>query len=574
MSDYILNAPIGYTKNPDFRRGYFVSDFNMPTLNLPASLPIVSRLQLCGSDLLSQLPVEIRESVVSHLDQYSCISLALTSKSWSSVCLQRLYRNIVVDTSYSEFSKEFPKYVTYINLLYSFKKLIRNYDGRWPILNFQVIHLPDSTNVYDMHVNNHLLQFFANAGHLKSLVWLSDNFKLDFLKNLPNKSSITTLAINIKFSNYLGELSLRNPPLDFTHLSHFHLRPFHNKHRLLKVLNNIIPENASELLSTLRGLKLARFDKDTSGVAPLARELHEMSLRQPQTNATRDLETDTLKVVFKVSRLKYMPARLLLTELGLNDFILDREDANLLAHSVDLHCLKKLELKSVCDSSNVDEESLGFLDTITPYLSKLASLHLDMKETTGDSCGRILARTTDLVELDWVIRSNDFKWHHVDREATFSAYADSLRSKKKLKKLLLEIRDENLFCETVVTTPLLLIDAIGSLQQLQSLRLNSGDTTLAVEEILSVLARLHALCFLDVFGAKAGGAPHLGLGSVHPNVYDEWFKVQHVALLYKQAQTNLLYARINQCVFEFVTGGVEPRDEIDGWFDKKVRVGE
>lgn len=500
----------------------------------------------------------------------------MTATHWSRVCLPRLYNTIIVDTSYSEFSKEYDRCPTYINLLYSFKKLLRQYSGRWPIVSFLVVHLPDSTNVYDMDVNSCLLDFFTKAHRLQSLIWLSDNFKLDFLKCLPDRSCVTELALNIKFSNYLGELSLRSLLFNFNRLSCLRISPFHNKHRLLKVLDTIMSDDPVQIQSSLTSLRLARFDAEPTPVTLLAKDLHDLTalrhqLRTPLPPLARDIETDTLETIFTASRLRRIPAPLQLTELGLDDFLLGKDDAVMLLHSLNLHSLKRLQLRNISEVSPTFDEGT-FLCTIAPAMSQLEQLHLDIKETRGDSTGSFVAQLENVTELDWVIRCNDIKWRHVDRDATFAAYADALRNKKLLKKLLIEVRDENPFCEAVVSTPLAIVDAIAVLSQLESIRLNSGDTTLAVEEIFDMLTRLKTLTYLDVYGAKAGGAPHLGLGTVHPNVYDEWFKVQHVALLYKQSQPNLSYARINNCVFEYVADGVEPRDEIDRWFDSKVCV--
>lgn len=89
---------------------------------------------------------------------------------------------------------------------------------------------------------------------------------------------------------------------------------------------------------------------------------------------------------------------------------------------------------------------------------------------------------------------------------------------------------------------------------------------------MNLLRTLDHLIYLDDYGQTAGGAPNLGLGMVHPSVFDEWFKVQHVALLYHEAQTHLNYVRIKSYIFDFDDDAANPRSGIDRWFEEKVRV--
>lgn len=548
--EYIhFNAPVGYSKNP----------LDQPRVSVPRTV-VEPEIRMENID---QLPLEVRAQIAAQLNQYDCLSLALTSRAFASSSLPRLYSRIVVDSCYTEFSKEYDDSCTYLNLLYNFKKLVRSFTGQQAVHCLQVVSLPDLTNIYDVDVNEQLVRFFGRLRNLRELVWLLDNFRLGFLRELPDPILITRLELNVKFSNYLGELSVEDRQCSFPNLVSFHIRPFHNLRRLVKMINNLlVANNGAHVRSNLRSLKLAQFDKDTAVLVPPARDLGSSNLSEVETH---EFELDTLEAVFLRSNIGRLDG---LTELAFNNVLVSDRDGTLLVESVNLPNLKRLELKNVSEHGAAE---CGFLGRISPYLGGLRHLHLDFREALRDSVGDFLAKV-ELEELDLVVRINDTKRARVDLEQMYVAYALAILN-QPLRKLSIEVREENSFCDVVRPTPMALFHGLDRLKDLESLRLNAGDSAHGVEALLLLLAALKKLKMLDVFGQKAGGAPHLGLGMSHPNIYDEWFKVQHVALLYWRAQVNLQYVRINKCIFEYCGGMPNPRDVIDRWFDAAVRVG-
>lgn len=538
-----FNAPIGYSKTP-----------LLPKPNMPRTLVQDLYSPPPPQLAIDKLPKEIRVQIASELNQYDKLSLAQTNKAFAQTTLPHLYRKIVVDSCYTEFTKEYDFSCTYINLLYSFKKFIR-FQGNHHIHELHVLSLPDLTNTYDTDVNNQLLVFFGHLHHLKHLVWLLDNFRLEFLRRLPDHALVARLLLNVKFSNYLGE-PLAEDGFFFPNLVSLHVRPFHNLKRLVKLVNVLVACDGN-VCSQLQSLKLARFDKDTTVLVPPVLELN----HPPQGD---DHELDTIEAVFSRRNLRRLPG---LTELSFNNILVGALDGVLLAEAVNLAQLRRLELRNVLEHGDS-----GFLGHLAPFLAQLTHLHLDYRETHKDTVGGLLEGLCSLQALDLVVRINDIKRHNVDVEAMYADYAFSILKQVHLTKLSIEVREENSFCDVVRPTPIALFGGLHGLR-LRSLRLNSGETAHGVDILLDLLQNLKELEVLDVFGQKAGGAPHLGLGMAHPNIYDEWFKVQHVALLYWQAQCNLRYVRINKCIFEYTEGVANPRDVIDRWFEGQVRVG-
>lgn len=568
MTSFLLDVPVGYTKNPlKPARRSFNSQKHQSAFHPPK-----------GS-LLDGLPHELRSLLAFFLSQHDALNLALTCKDLAAAVLPRLYHTVIVDADYTEFSKEYDLSCTYINLLYSFKKLIRLYKQLQPIHVLLVVSLPDSMNTYDLEVNEHLLHFFLTLACLKSLSWLLDNFRLEYLRKLPRQDLIETLNLNIKFSNYLGELTASDIAFHFANLRRFHIRPFYNQNRLVKLIDSLLVcDDADTVEKNLLSLELSRFDKDTEAVLPSPRELDSVLWEASDQEGDyvllpREYELNTLQTVFRDSKLLHMS--LGLTELCLNDFFVCVKDADLLAKATDLTRLRRLELRNISEHSQscLEETQPGFLGSIASSISGVTSMHLDYRETRRDSVPFVLANCQNLVELDLTIRTNEVKSQYVNAEAAFKEYAFHLLTQTSLKKLLIELREENSFCDVTLPTPTSIILGIRKLTQLHALRINPSDSSHGVEKFLELLERLDHLEVLDVFGTRAGGAPHMALDTVHPSIYDEWFKVQHVAFKYGETQKLLRYVRINKCIFEY-TDTAEPRDEIDRWFESRVRVGD
>lgn len=570
LHDYrlLLNAPIGYSKNP------LRAHQDVPrTLSTPQ---LLCETEKSGVFSLETLPPEILLKVAHLLNQHDALSMAYASKTLFGIYSGRIYEKVVVDSHYTQFSKEYPPFCTYVNLLYNFKKFIKN-KRLGAVKALHVVGLPDLTNIYDADVNRLLHVFFSLLLNLHELVWLLDNFKLDYLKRLPNHDALARLELNIKYSNYLCELLPATRADDaeyfFPNLAVFHIRPFVNLRRLVRLINNLlVARGGHHVRLNLRSLKLARFDRDTTVLVPPARELATPAILDPFDDDHHEYELDTLQAVFMRSRLGSLAG---LTELSLNNLLVCEKDAELLAKLVNLALLRRLELKNVSEYGSTPPETakVGFLGKLAPQVQHLTELRLDYREASEDSVGPFLHALKELKALDMVVRINDIKKAHTNIDAMFLDYGLAIAQEGNLERFCVEIREENSFCDIVSATPIALISSLRSLSNLKSVRLNAGDGTATVEVLLSVLKDLPKLEMLDVFGARAGGAPNLGLGMIHPNVYDEWFKVQHVALLYWQAQNGIRYVRIHRCVFEFFDGTANPRDGIDLWFDSKVRVG-
>lgn len=569
LHDYrlLLNAPIGYSKNPLVIR----SDVPRIIVDEDFSSPPSAR-----NHSIDKLPPEITAHITNMLNQHDTLSLAYTSKTMATQCFVRLYEKVVVDSHYTQFNKEYPHYHTYINLLYNFKKFIRNRRSQG-VKSLHVVSLPDLTNIYDADVSRLLHEFFALLTNLHELVWLLDNFRLEYLRRLPNHACLTRLELNIKYSNYLGELAPGKAVEDneylFPNLVTFHIRPFLNLRRLVKLLNNLlVARNSHHVRQSLRSLKLARFDSDTTLLVPPARELANPAALDSTDDDHHEYELDTLEAVFVRSHMGRLNG---LIELSLNNMLVSERDAQILSKSVDLTKIRRLELKNVSEygARPEDDPRRGVLGQLAPQLSQLIELRLDYREASIDTIGPFLHSLENLRSLDMVVRLNDIKKACTDVSAMYMDYGTAISRQKHMEHFCVEIREESSFCDIVVPTPLPIIKSLKNLTNLRSIRLNAGDRTQSVEALLEVLRSLPKLEILDVFGAKAGGAPNLGLGMIHPNVYDEWFKVQHVALLYWRAQIGLRYVRIHKCVFEIYDGVANPRDGIDWWFDSQVRVG-
>lgn len=61
---------------------------------------------------------------------------------------------------------------------------------------------------------------------------------------------------------------------------------------------------------------------------------------------------------------------------------------------------------------------------------------------------------------------------------------------------------------------------------------------------------LNRLQYMDIFGPGAGGRPNMALQVAHAGIFDNWFKVQHIAIQLAKNNNNLKFIRINDCLFE------------------------
>jgi hypothetical protein len=667
INQFPFNAPIGYSKNPllygegmakllalalEETRGLAVGlelELTISLLNqlmfLERSVPRILPLNPTISGLtqppltLDILPFEIRLIIANELSQFDCLNLLRVSKAMYESTISRLYQFIVVDQEYSRFNNEMEygfkrmkqesinntqkhRYVqhfscTFINSPYNFKRFIKTYNQKlekegdhegFPyVRKFECIDLPDSLNIYDHELNDDLIHFFRNLSSLNQLIWLSDNFRLEFLHALPKKELITTLFLNIKFSNYLGELNeLENDSgLNFPNLVNFQIQPFQNARKLIKIINTLLinPKNDPQRLCTkLETLNLSRVNKsvDNNISLPNSHDLITLTSTLPRTqdpinhSTLKDLDIKIIPALFKQTRLKYLTN---LTSLSLDNILVAPADAALLIKSVNLAKIKVLSFRGISEyqmlsvDSNVgtirDKLEPSFIVQIAPHLVNIKRLALDYRQALVESVPEFLevvaTKRAPLEALDLTIRLNRTKPldSHDAQIDFFNEYAEGIARFPRLHTLSVEIRQEidnysdsnNLNVLTSVPPHTQFYTKLLGLTQLKCLRINPGESE-NVNEALGFILKLPLLKKLEIFGNKAGGSPNLGLGMVHPSLYDEWFKVQHVAIFYLKCNRNLQYIRINSCIFECDgrTMKINPRCGIARWFDQSARV--
>ncbi|CUM68401.1 uncharacterized protein PRCAT00006124001 [Priceomyces carsonii] len=616
-----FNSPRGYGKDPTLKNNILPFEQNF----MKEYRAIHQQNDEKSKVNLESLPFELRLKISNELSQIDCLNLMKTSKTMYYSTVIRLYQNIVIDESFSQFSKEY-KFIdfdaslelscSYIKSTFGFKRFLASYiqlydsrchniyvnsnetfDITFPFIQkIQCVELPDSLNTFDYELNDNMLEFFSRLPCLKELIWLNDNFRVEYLERLPNKQSIVSLNLNLTFSNYLNELSSsfdsylpdevevdKLKALNFPNLVHFQIRPYQNSKRLTRIINGLlVGDNPQKVSKQLKSLKLARFHKDMDALIPPCRDL----IASNNSDVLNDIDLNTVNSIFKISKLNYLST---LTTLLFNNCLLNPADSKTLISSMNLTNLTSLELKNISEYQRIDSDvgsnhvrdllEPSFLIQIAPHLTNVEHLLIDYREAFVDSVPSFLSSipTKKLESLDLIVKLNETKsQYYSDLDEIYKAYAYAMSTGNKhktLKKLSIEVKEENPFCD--IDMPLesdLLYLELSKFTQLTSLRVNPGEFPY---ELISLIKHLPLLTTLDVFGAKAGGCPNLGLGMVHPNIYDEWFKVQHVAMLYLQHKPELKYIRINRYIFEGSpdTLEVNPRDGIDRWFNRTVRVG-
>lgn len=544
MSTYQFNSPIGYSKKPLF---YDDRKITNTSINNQDSLLAISA---DSNASLDKLPQEILSNIIHQLDQFDSFKLLQTSRLMYNVVRPKLYENIIIDLNFSEFNKEFNSYKyqyltqithtkvkltsTFIKSSYNLKRFLGGYNGQ-SIRRLQCINLPDSFNVMDHDINELIVAFFKSINGLHELIWLPDNFNLKVLEQL-NGDDLVSLIINIKFNHQ--ELKILK---QFTNLINFQIGPYSNNENLLRLIKYID-------FNKLNVLVLTKFAKKISIPDPPSTELVVDDYSQ-----LRPHEINDLQVISKVSLQN-------VTKLSIDGMIIKTSDLVGFQKSINLAKLVKLKLVNTIEVKEDSRDS--FLLGIADYLTNLRVLSLDYREIAKDNVPEFLKRVKSLGKLDLIIRTNTTTIFNE------SEYSKALATHSHtLQHLSIEIMKENTlnFSNMAVDLNKFLLD---NLQQLKSLRINSAKEI----DNLQLVRRLPYLEYLHLFGLKAGGSPNLGLGMVHPSVFDEWFKVQHVALIYLNNNEKLKYIKINQCIFECNDKAVTPRDGIDHWFDEIIRV--
>ncbi|EGV65418.1 hypothetical protein PSN45_002404 [Yamadazyma tenuis] len=538
---YQFNSPIGYSKKPlvyDGRKkeGVGSGDGDAVVWNPAKNVS------------LDKLPVEILSMIIHYLDQFDSLKLMMTNRIMYALVKPKLYENIIIDSNYSEFNKEFRSYkfqhqhqmtnttikltATFIKSSYNFKRFLSAYDGT-AVRRLQCISFPDSVTVLDGDVNDLIVRLFEKLRGLHELVWVPANFKMDFLRHLDlNSNTVISLVVNIRFNRQNLQVLSR-----FRHLVNFQLGPYTSTDNLRQLVQFVD-------MSKLRILKLWKSDTQSNICDPSAARL----LDYPHGHELEDVNILSTKQ-FKC-----------LTKLCLKEMFVCEGDFASFASSVSTSGLTKLEFKRITEYKTGHADS--FLLRLSRELQSITELMLDYRESHKDNIPEFLRNINHLHKLDLVVRNNDTK--------TFDAkqYSRSLQvHADTLAHLSLEIYHEKSLGFQPVAVDLQKVD-LSHATKLESLRINSTDEIDSVR----LVAQLPRLRYLNLFGMKAGGSPNLGLGMIHPTVFDEWFKVQHVALIYLENNGSLEYVKINSCLFECRDGEVVPREGIDNWFNEVVRV--
>lgn len=516
-------------------------------------------------------PPEVSALICSFLNQYEKLSLACTSRRMAEMCLDRIYERVVVDSKYTQFSKEFVPSLTYVNLLYNFKKLMKSQRVH-AIKSLQVVSLPDLISIHEKCVKQEVKRFFSHLEHLHELRWILDYFSFDYLRELPHQETLTHLEIDISNCNWEKELTkgfLETEAFYFPNLISLLVRPFRNLTRLVDLLSALLrARNGYKIGAQLCCLKVARVD-ELNALLPVPATLiaHPIEARADD-EMLYDFELDTIDALFLRCGLGYLSE---LTQLSLDNIFVCEDDAHTLRKTVNLSKIRRLELREVSEHELGNTNRVGFLGELTGDFPSMEQLHLDYREAAVDTVGAFLHSVPHLESLDLVVRLNEIKETELEPAAMFEDYGKAIASMKQLVHICVEVRASTPYCEYTEAAPIKFIRWLRTLRKLRSIRV-SVDTH-EMDEFLDLLRSHPRLEMLDISASRSDGAPAYGLSMVQPNIFSEWFKVRHVALLCWRAQNALRYIRVHQCVFEFENGSGDPRDGIDRWFDSRVRVG-
>lgn len=550
-----FNSPIGYSKNPivDQALTKDIDPYNDKKKSLE-TIPTES-VKKNGNEKLSQgnnreysgnplnskglqyLPYEILELILLELSQFDLLNLLKTNHRMYDIVHPKLFENVIIDGNFSAFNKEFPRFhiqsinnstkklnAIYINSNYNFKKFLVNYhEARRPIFRFQCVCLPDSVTIIDQHLESLLIKLFSQLDQLQEFIWVPRNFDCRYLSYLPK--DLLSLKINLNKETGFENL------FKFNQLEMLHINSYKTIQNLTKLVQ-VFERTHDSLVSLKIGKKEVKYSE----------------IPNPPSSQLMSLEgvANDLK---RICTYGYPHV----TKLSLTGLMVQEDDFAHLNDSINLGNLVDLELGQLIESKTLETSS--FLEKLGPKLTNIKYLSLDYRESHKDNVPKFLKTINKLTKLNLIARINDTK------PFKDYLYAEALQyHKPSLTHLAINFKLETGINFIDLPINLSLID-LSELKQLKSLKFNSNNEANNV----CVIQNLPNLKYLQLFGLKAGGAPNLGLGMIHPNIFDEWFKVQHVALIYYDNNQNLDYIKINNCLFE-CKDKVIPRDGIDNWF--------
>lgn len=410
-----FNAPVGYSKNP-------LKVFKSLLQLEPAELTSHAESKIS----IETLPVDILSQILRHTDQLDVLNLAYSNKNMASVCLPRIYDTVIVDSTYTPFNKEFLSGVTYVNLLFYFKKLLKSYDGAYLIHNLYVLSFPDLFNAYDVQLSNAMMDFFLKLNHLRELVWKSNGFHLEYLTRI-FKAKLRRIDLNFHSIRHPRELPKSLLVGEYPCLESLSLYPITSLRKLKELLQYFVSGSSVRLSS----LSLSKFDGSTTTFAPTAEELA-IGDSVSDTSHRADFETNSMQTIFEAIQ----PASFVgITHLFLGHILVCLKDGKLLKKSVNLTQLITLHLSNIAEyevDDNCSNEH-GFLGEIGPLLINLKNLHLDLRETQRDTVATFLASIGSLDSLDLVVRMNALKAAHVHVETMHSQHLAALEKHRLLK---------------------------------------------------------------------------------------------------------------------------------------------
>ncbi|KAG7664299.1 uncharacterized protein J8A68_002157 [[Candida] subhashii] len=361
-----------------------------------------------STESIDILPDELKLEILKNLSQYEYVNLLRVSKSWHRLVFPLLYDHIIIDANFSTFNNICPLIGrSYLHSSYNVKSFIKtiNTMKQVPrITKFDVVDLPYSLGIQDESTRI-FVKLFQKLTDLNELVWLDDNFRFEFLINLPNKPKVNTLILNITHDTYSNAKFCESKKLNFTNLKNFQIIPFMDCDRLLKIINNmVINVNDPKVIGqNLESLVLSGTIK------------HDVSYNQIIENTIN---------VFNKSKITYLDN---LSVLSLENLRIMEDDANTLIKSINLKHLKTLHLQGILGVTDST-----FFETITPYLTNLQILSVHITESESRKVLEFISDLpTRLQELDVTLFASTF--HHME------TYINPIIRHNTLSKLSLEI---------------------------------------------------------------------------------------------------------------------------------------
>lgn len=590
----MFSAPIGYAGLP------LVPSFKSSRVDLTRSLlSSPEPVQCCSSRIaLTDIPVEIVQEIARYLPQGDVIKLSFLAKYLHACLSPLLYRNIVADYQYSLLDEEFNQnnktfIKTKYNLKRFFQRILENRFLAEEVRELHCIRLPLEMVEYEL-MTDHVSKVFPSLVNLRCLDWFSSNeLDLKALGDLPNLELLQQLYLNVSKHKNQSEMV----DADFSSLGSLAITPFIDSKNLSAIFHRLFSQ--TDLSKTLQELKLCRLSRKVSLLDPPSRWL-------VSTEDVIDLDLQTMPTIMRCL-CQSGQRRLKLKKLSLEGCLIKPSDFHLLNEGIDLQKLVFLELSCVeYQKINLldyhgamplqgllpsDLKRLmapSFLQLLAPQvMTNLRHLSLDLRQALIDSCPHFICSMRELHSLDVVVRWNDTKRESYASWPEYMVdFANAIkRHTGTLSKLSIESTDDvNQYNHSlkIPEQAFAVLFENTKYPRLTSLRLNTPSESINNAGKIFFAKTVPKLELLHVFGQDAGGPPHMGLQNIHPGLFDDWIRVQHVALQMAQLalRRNLKYVKVDKCVFELRYSKPEdplefealPRENLQGWFDLHSRV--